>query len=438
MAVNWLRKLASHKRAPVFPVLGKQGDKALRYLALSPEIELVDSPRHASVLLIAGEVPADRLEPLRRVHDQLPDPFTTLWFRNEPWPHLENVDRIDDLTDLPAALIKAHRELMTGQRDSGCRILSDRPPNPWKGEGDFGQGGEGMMGGVPYGRPMAMNMQEDISDGLTLDSLTFRLGPFFMAFPPGMAAEGTLQGGLVQSWETQLEPYPQRLDAVFFNARKHPVPIAEIELARARHHLQRLYHALHLAGLEALSLSSLRLAHGLSTSSTLDGLRRRLVRSGFFHLAAVGGGLLNTEQARQFGGPAARAAGLADDLRSHDAGYRRLGFSPVCQNGGGVSARWKQILDEVEQSLMLARQAERDEVYTNDVDCIETPRGPWDEQPPEDASAILDEVLPGLEWGDALATIASLDIAAVADRGGGTQSPGESRAVQGGSGNVVK
>ena len=85
MAVNWLRKLASHKRAPVFPVLGKQGDKALRYLALSPEIELVDSPRHASVLLIAGEVPADRLEPLRRVHDQLPDPFTTLWFRNETW-----------------------------------------------------------------------------------------------------------------------------------------------------------------------------------------------------------------------------------------------------------------------------------------------------------------------------------------------------------------
>ncbi len=155
MAVNWLHKLASRGSVPVFPVLGKQGDGVLRHLALSPQIELVDSPRHASVLLIAGEVPADRLEPLRRVHDQLPDPFTKLWFRNEPWPHLENVDRIDDLTDLPAALIKAHRELMTGQRDSGCRILSDRPPNPWKGEGDFGQGGEGMMGGVPYGRPMA-------------------------------------------------------------------------------------------------------------------------------------------------------------------------------------------------------------------------------------------------------------------------------------------
>ncbi|BBI65518.1 hypothetical protein HSBAA_PA_1210 (plasmid) [Vreelandella sulfidaeris] len=199
-----------------------------------------------------------------------------------------------------------------------------------EGEGDFGQGGEGMMGGVPYGRPMAMNMQEDISDGLTLDSLTFRLGPFFMAFPPGMAAEVTLQGIWFshgkRSW-SRIRNASTRC----FQRSEAPVPIAEIELARARHHLQRLYHALHLAGLEALSLSSLRLAHGLSTSSTLDGLRRRLVRSGFFHLAAVGGGVLNTEQARQFGGPAARAAGLADDLRSHDAGYRRLGFSPYAR-----------------------------------------------------------------------------------------------------------
>ena len=261
MAVNWLHKLASRGSVPVFPVLGKQGDGALRHLALSPQIELVDSPRHASVLLVAGEIPADRFEPLRRVHDQLPYPFTTLWFRSEPWPHLERVARIDDLDDLPGALVTAHRELMEGRRGSAHRLLPDKPPNPWEGKGDFGQGGEGMMGGVPYGRPMAMNMEDDIRDGLTLDSLTFRLGPFFFAFPPGMAAEITLQGDLVQTWKTQLAPYPQPLDEVFFDARERPVPIAEVELARVRHHLHRLFHALHLAGLEGVSLRALRLAH---------------------------------------------------------------------------------------------------------------------------------------------------------------------------------
>mgnify|MGYP000135525023 FL=1 len=145
MAVNWLRNLASRRSVPVFPVLGVQGDKALRHLTLSPDIELVDSPRHASVLLVAGEIPADRFEPLRRVHDQLPYPFTTLWFRCEPWPHLENVTRIDDLDVLPAALVTAYHELMEGRRESSPRILLDKPPNPWEGAGDFGQGGEGMI-----------------------------------------------------------------------------------------------------------------------------------------------------------------------------------------------------------------------------------------------------------------------------------------------------
>ncbi|SFI25196.1 hypothetical protein, partial [Modicisalibacter xianhensis] len=266
----------------------------------------------------------------------------------------------------------------------------------------------------------------------------FRLGPFFSAFPPGMMAEITLQGDLVQTWSTQFAPYPQSLDPVFVTARERPVPIAELELARARHHLHRLFHALHLAGLENASLDALRLAQNLSTSSTLGGLRRRLVRSGFFRLSSMEGGVLDPEQARQIGGPAARAAGLDDDLRLEDAGYRRLGFSPACQSHGNTQARWQQTLDEIDQSLRLAQQAERDNVYTSEVDRIETPRGPWSEQGPEDASSLLDEVLPDLEWGEALATVASLDVAAVVDEGGGTQTPDELRVVQGGSGNVFK
>ncbi|SFU56801.1 Respiratory-chain NADH dehydrogenase, subunit [Halomonas korlensis] len=391
------------------------GEAVLRQLALAPGIERVDSPRHASVLLVAGGIPPYLHEELRRVHDQLPQPCATLWFRSEPLLGLESATRIDELDDLPRALIVLHRELMSGRRGSSPRLLPDQPPNPWEGLGDFGQGGEGMMGGTPYGRPMAMNMHDDIRDGLTLDSLTFRLGPFFPALPPGMKAEITLQGDLIQTWSTQLVPYPVSLDAVFLDALQRPVPIAELELARAREHLHRLFHGLRLAGLERLGRQALQLANTLTLDSRVDGLRRRLVRCGFFRLSLSGRGRLTEEQARKIGGFAARATGLDDDLRSEDAHYRRLGFTPVTQAAGDTRARWQQTLAEIEQSLVLAKQAVGQDLHTSETGSVETPHGPWTDRRPEDASRLLGDLLPGLEWGEALATIASLDLAAVSE-----------------------
>lgn len=416
MAVSWLQRLAARAPVPVFPALGANGDAVLRHLALAPGIELVDSPRHASVLLVTGEIPSGRHDDLRRVHDQLPAPFASVWFRAEPFEELLSATRIEGFDALPGALRAAHRELMQGRRGSSPRLLPDEPPNPWEGLGDFGQGGEGMMGGNPYGRPMAMNMHDDIRDGLTLDSLTFTLGPFLPALPPGLVAEITLQGDLLQTWTTQCAPHPLRLEAVFFAARQRPVPIAELELARARHHLHRLYRGLRLAGLESLGLSALRLARTLTPESRVDGLRRNLARNGFFGLAMTASGALDVEQARRIGGPAARATGLADDLRSEDANYRRLGFVPVCQQGGDTRARWQQTLAEIEQSLALAGRAAREALHTQETGTVETPRGPWREgQRPSDASDLLDDILPGLEWGEALAVIASLDLAAISE-----------------------
>ncbi|MFC3285014.1 NADH-quinone oxidoreductase subunit D-related protein [Litchfieldella rifensis] len=416
MAVNGLRLLAARSSVPVFPALGVHGEAALHRLALTPGIELVDSPRHASVLLVAGGVPPDHFEALRRVHDQLPKPFATLWFHSEPLPDLENATRIDDIEALPDALVTLHRELMSGQRGSSPRLLPDRPPNPWEGLGDDGHGGEGMMGGVPYGRPMAMNMNDDIRDGLTLDSLTFRLGPFLPALPPGMVVEITLQGDLIQTWSTQSTPYPQGLDPVFFATRERPVPIAELELARVRHHLHRLFHGLRLAGLEAASLHALRLARELTPNSSLDGLRRRLVHGGFFAILTAGRGVLDGEQARQLGGPVARAAGVEDDLRSRDANYRLLGFTPLCRQGGDTRSRWEQLLAEIEQSLQLACRAARDDVPTSEAGRVETPHGPWPgNQQPEKGRWFLDDLMPGLEWDEALACLASLDVAPVSE-----------------------
>jgi len=415
VAVSWLSRLAARARVPVFPALGMHGDTILHRLALTPGIELVDSPRHASILLVAGGVPPDLHEALRRLHDQLPAPFATLWYRSSPLSELAGDLRVDDPEALPEALKRLHRELMSGRRDSSPRLLPDEPPNPWEGLGDDGHGGEGMMGGVPYGRPMAMNMHDDIRDGLTLDSLTVTLGPFLPVLPPGLGAKVTLQGDLVQSWVTQLAPYPIALENVFHEALQRPVPIAELELARARHHLQRLAFSLRLSGLEHLALVALRLSRGLNVESRVGRLHRRLTRCGFFRLTTAGRGRLEAGQARRVGGIAARAAGLEEDLRSRDAAYRRLGFTPVVQRGGDTNARWRQTLAEIDHSLQLAFRAEQEDLYSEMTEAVETPRGPWDDYRPEDASDILEDLLPGLEWDEALTTIASLDLAGVSE-----------------------
>lgn len=412
MAVSWLARLAARAPVPVYPLLGIGGERVLYQLALAEHVIRVDSPRHASVLLVAGHVPAQHHEALKRVHDQLPRPFATLWLGSQPLPGLENARRLDDPAMLVNELVALHRELQSGQRGSSPRLLPDEPPNPWEGLGDDGRGGEGMMGGTPYGRPMAMNMQDDIRDGLTLDSLTFRLGPFYPPLPSGLAAEITLQGDVLQSWASQSSAYPRALDAIFQLARERPVAIAELELARARHHLQRLYLALRLAGLEGLGLQALRLAGDLTPASRIDGLRRRLMRSGFFRLAALDGGAVDAETARWLGGPTARAAGIDDDLRSDDSHYRRLGFRPLLGRGGDTRARWRQTLGEIEQSLALARRAADDDGLTTAAPGhVETPCGPWRDRSSQAASGCLDTLLPGMEWDGAMATIASLDLA---------------------------
>ncbi|WP_048308198.1 hypothetical protein [Halomonas sp. PR-M31] len=410
--MSWLSRLAAQASVPVFPVRGLHGEEAFYQLALTPGIELVDSPRHASILLVAGGVPPDQHDALRRVHDQLPAPFATLWYCSEPLAELASATRLDDPGALPGALMTIHRELMSGKRGSSPRLLPDEPPNPWEGLGDDGHGGEGMMGGVPYGRPMAMNMTDDLRDGLTLDSLTVILGPFLPMLPPGLSAKVTLQGDLIQSWTTRGAPYPIALESLFFQALQGPVPIAALERARARYHLKRLHFALRLAGLDRLALEALRLA--FDSHLSLKGvaiLRRRLMRSGFFRLTATGQGRLDEETARRAGGVAARAAGHEEDWRSEDEGYRQLGFLLLTQRQGDTAARWRQTLSEVEQSLQLAAQAEHEAVHTQRSDGVETPRGTWHRQWPEEASDLLDDLLPGLEWDEAMSTLASLDLA---------------------------
>lgn len=270
-----------------------------------------------------------------------------------------------------------------------------------------------MMGGKPYGRPMAMPT-DDLRDGLQLDPLSFSSGPFSAVLPPGLGASLTLHGDVIAEFEVASRPYPVRLPDLFSRALEQPVAIADLEMARAGYHLRQLSHALWINGLESLSLSVLQRVHRLKPGDSIAGLYRWLNRTGFFLSMGAGKGVLSPEQAELIGGPAARAAGLVKDARLDDSGYQQLGFKPVPVQSRGCESRWRHWLDETEQALALAKKASADGVKTLNRDSVESPRGRLEPgRAPTDASSVLQDILPGMEWSEAVATIASLDLAAV-------------------------
>ncbi|MCQ4320807.1 hypothetical protein [Stutzerimonas stutzeri] len=414
MAVTFLQRLAAGRPAPVFVVSGMAGAGARNALLLDPRIDVVDSPRHATILLVAGGVPADQHQALRRLHAQLPRPAATLWYRSDPLTELDHARRIDRLDDLPAEAIRLHRALIDGSTPGDPDLLPDQPPHPWQGKGMHGQGGEGMMGGVPYGRPMAMAMMQDLRDGLQLDSLSFTLGPFYPALPPGLQLKLTLQGNLLQKAMIESSAYPVHLSPLFFEALKRPVPIAALEIERARYHLHRLAHLMRLAGLSSLAQRTLLDAVRLQPGARLPDLHRRVTRSGLLHSIDAGLGQLDLQQARMLGGVAWRAAGMPSDARSEDPSYVRIGFKPLTREGSDIRARLCQLVAEITQALALAAAADQAGLQTGNTERVETPRGELTaEQRPADASHLLMGLLPGLEWSQALLLIASLDIAAL-------------------------
>ncbi len=409
-----MQRLAAGRPAPVFVVSGMAGTGARDALLLDPRVDVVDSPRHANLLLVAGGVPADQHEALRRLHDQLPRPAASLWYRCDPLVELDLARRIDRLDELPAEAARLHRRLIEGSEPGEPGLLPDQPPHPWQGKGQHGQGGEGMMGGVPYGRPMAMAMMEDLRDGLQLDSLSFTLGPFYPALPPGLQLALTLQGDLVQMAMIESSAYPVHLSPLYFEALERPVPIAALEIERARYHLYRLAHLMRLAGLRSLAQRTLHEANQVRPGSRLPDLHQRVTRSGLLHSIDAGLGQLDMQQARMLGGVAWRASGMPNDARSEDPSYARIGFKPLTHEGSDLHARLLQQVAEITQALTLAAAADEIGLETATTDRVETPRGELSAAyRPVDASHQLMDLLPGLEWSQALLLIASLDIAAL-------------------------
>lgn len=108
----------------------------------------------------------------------------------------------------------------------------------------------------------------------------------------------------------------------------------------------------------------------------------------------------------------ARAAGSTSDARNGDPAYVQLGFSPLTQATGDSWARMRQRLAEAEQALELAGQAEPLGLRTGYQGLVEGPRGAVTAAGCSAARLleILPDLLAGVEWGDAVATIVSLDL----------------------------
>ncbi|MCA9560858.1 MAG: hypothetical protein KC583_20055, partial [Myxococcales bacterium] len=248
--MSLLRRLAAAARPPVFPLVGDGGRERARRLRIDRRLRLVASPRHATVLLVVGDLPPDLVQPAQRVGDQVPAPRDVVVWSDAAHAPFPDAIPVAAGADPAPAVVDLHRGLMTGERASAPVIGPAENPVDWQGVGPHGQGGEGMMGGKPYGRPMA-SMGEEGRDGLMLDRYPVTLGPFLPWMPPGLSLDLELQGDVIQSL------------AVRVPALRCPEPVPSPGPPRARRHLGVVADLLVVLGLDCLAERVLRLAEDL-------------------------------------------------------------------------------------------------------------------------------------------------------------------------------
>jgi hypothetical protein len=409
------RRLARFSDARVYCVAGSRARAEARLLRLAEGIVLTTTPRSANVLLIAGELDAGLVAPALVTHDALPAPRATVWWRLGAEATLVPVNFPDalvaDESDPVPALRRVHEELVSGQRRGEAPLLPDVEPAPWRDIGPYGQGGKAMTGGVPYGRPMPE--RADDRDGLKLDYLPVRIGPLFASLPAGLALDVKLQGDVIQ--EARLENFADASThggSIFHRALTEHVAVRELELARARSHLHWLSDAVAVAGPRSLSERILRLAQRVAPHDGDDirALERTLRRRGFLGWSTRGVGIVKADVLRGVSGPVVRASGIPIDARTEDPSYQLLGFEPVTHEAGDAAARWLQRTREVAQALDVAERSGG--ARTGAAGITESPRGALTRHggPSHAVARLVPPLLAGMEWGDAVAAVVSLDL----------------------------
>lgn len=417
-----LARVASRAPIPIHVVTGLGARDAVQDLRLDPRVRFTESPRAAELLLVAGSLPDGLTDLVLRLHDALPHPRRTVFWTMDGATVGALAARFADPVvasgDVLETMVSTHRALLTAPESSERPLLRDEVPAPWRGVGPYGQGGAGMTGGTPYGRPMA-ELAPD-RDGLRLDALPVTVGPLFSAWPAGLRADVRFAGDVVLE-DPSLGLILQTTDAAasrptlrpFLRALEGPVPIAELEVARARDHLRWTADALRVHGLDALGLRAIRLAQTVrpGDDQLVRRFTRRVERTLVLRWAAGGVGTLDRASlGESAAGPVARAAGLMEDARLEDPAYRSLGFEPLVESAGDAAARWRVRLAEAERSLVLAARA--GQRHTTIEGRVEGPRGLLSagRAPSDRLLALAAQAIEGMEWGDAVTTLISLDL----------------------------
>lgn len=408
-----LAHLAKTGDVPVFVVVGGGYRSAVHRLRLAEGIRIVASPRHAAVLLIAGALTEDATETVRHVHDQMAGPRATLgWGHPEPSTIPLQTMVVGGVPEVTTAIRRLFDDVLSGAVEPERPLLPDVDKVEWRGVGPYGHGGTGMTGGTPFGRPLALRAPS--RDGLELDQLPVTIGPWFAGFPPGLALRVSLQGDVAQAIEiATTNPVATGTDGIFTRAMHQPTAIRELEMARAVHHLEWIADALLISGVDRLAMRADRLAETIGPGDVepVDHLMKATRRSLLRVMTLRNVGVLSSEIELVGLGPVARAAGVADDRREQEPGYRDIGFEPVTQSKGDAWARFVQRGHEAKQAVELAGRA-GDHVAFGDGE-VEAPDGLHRVGEPDPANrlvSMLDTVLVGAEWGDLVTIVQSLDI----------------------------
>lgn len=426
-APRWakLRRFA-FARPRAFPVLGWGGTNLWHTFLDTAPVDLSRAPHDADLLVLAGEIPESWVNCLLALFETLTLPRLALWLQ-PGWPCTAPAK-------IPLGFTMAHgtladtdwtavsERLIDPQNPASTPLLPDEPPAPWRGQGDHGQGGKGMMGGKPYGRPMAMTMED--RDNLALDDVPTFLGPHFPGLPSGLELELRLQGDRIRQCQGLHNGFPERPfepEAIRYGGSGNapalqaltgkPVTVAELERARLAHHLGWMADFLELAGLHGLA-EGLRRHRNSTDEKVIEDL---LTAAQGITLRRLGQGIgiIDRDGALRWNlrGPVARASGVAVDARSEDPAYRDLGFAIHTETAGDVWARFRVRTEECRQSIRLLKRA--GDAMTS---APEGPRGGFIKEqnglttPTAANLTALNEGLTGLEWYEAVLFIVSLDL----------------------------
>jgi len=271
---------------------------------------------------------------------------------------------------------------------------------------------------------LAMAKRAEDRDGLKLDVLHVPLGPILYAWPAGLYLETTMQGDVIQdaklkkisnqsngkSWYN--EPWDQVLNG-------EEITVLEVERHRIISHLDSLHRLLMVIGNESAVLKIAQIKHAAmqktmdvdAVSQLLQNLKNILKGSQLEKLTK-GIGRLTIEEAKKFGltGPALRACGATEDLRSGSEAYGS--FEPLVALGeGDARSRWHQWIGEIEISLQLINKSIKTPLETNNGK-LEGPRGILGDENKKPSIALIKAIcslIKGQELAVARILVASFD-----------------------------